>query len=239
VIELEGVGKAFQVGEHQVHALADIDERIDEGEHVSIMGPSGSGKSTLLNVIGCLAEPTSGRLSLDGRDVSGLGSDGLAHIRQDLIGFVFQSYQLISRLDALGNVELPMIFAGVPRGERIERATELLRLVGLEDRMHHRPNEMSGGQQQRVAIARAIIMNPRILLADEPTGNLDTQSGNQILDLLDELNDKGLTIIVVTHDPAVARRSDRILILRDGRIARRVSGSEATDLASLFGEPAT
>ncbi len=235
MIRLEGIGKAFHVGEHVVHALADIDEVIREGEHVSIMGPSGSGKSTLLNVIGCLTDPTSGRMSLDDRDVSGLDSDALAHIRQDLIGFVFQSYQLISRLDALGNVELPMVFAGIPRSERTERASELLRLVGLEDRGHHRPSELSGGQQQRVAIARAMVLNPRILLADEPTGNLDSDSGEQILQLLDDLNDKGLTIVVVTHDPAVARRSDRILVLRDGRIARRVSGSEATDLASLFG----
>ena len=237
MIELEGIGRAYHMGEEVLHALAEVDLTIEAGEHVAIMGPSGSGKSTLLNVIGLLDRATSGCYRFEGRDVTNLADEELSQLRQRRIGFVFQSYHLVARLDAIGNVELPMVFAGLPRKERRRRAEAALDAVGLADRMEHRPAEMSGGQRQRVAIARSTIMNPGLLLADEPTGNLDTASGTQVLELLGGMNREGLTLIVVTHDPAVARRAQRVLILGDGRLVREWRGDEVTSLEQLFGLP--
>jgi putative ABC transport system ATP-binding protein len=234
VIRLEKIWRTYEMGEEKLHALADIDLVIERGEHVAIMGPSGSGKSTLLNVIGLLDRATAGRFELDGRDVTDLDDDELSAVRQKQIGFVFQSYHLVPRLDAVGNVELPMIFAGVPRKERRERALAALEAVGMSNRKHHRPSELSGGQRQRVGIARSTIMAPTVLLADEPTGNLDSASGNQVLELLDGMNREGLTLLVVTHDPAVARRAGRVLVLGDGRLVRQWKGSDVVDLAQLF-----
>ncbi len=234
LIELEDVWRTYRMGEEEVHALAGVSERIEPGEHVAIMGPSGSGKSTLLNLLGCLDRATSGRYRLEGREVQGLADAELSRVRQETIGFVFQSYHLVPRLDAAGNVELPLVLAGVPRKERRRRAQEALRAVGLEARARHLPAELSGGQRQRTAIARATIMGPRLLLADEPTGNLDSASGAQVLDLLAEKSRAGLTLIVVTHDAAVARRADRILLLADGRIVRRLAGADVAEIAPLL-----
>ena len=234
IIELENIWRTYTMGKEVLHAVAGIDERIAAGEHVAIMGPSGSGKSTLLNLLGCLDRPSRGSYRLAGRDVGQLSDRDLTLVRQERIGFVFQSYHLIPRLDATANVELPMIFAGVPRSERRRRCRQALEAVGIADRAHHRPAEMSGGQRQRVAIARATIMRPAILLADEPTGNLDSVSGEQVLELLDRMNAEGLTLVVVTHDPAVARRADRVLILGDGRIVERLAGGEMGALSRLL-----
>ena len=234
MIELENIWRTYTMGGEELHALAGVSETIAEGEHVAVMGPSGSGKSTMLNMLGCLDRPTSGSYRLAGRQVADLTDEELSRVRQTEIGFVFQSYPLVPRLDAAANVELPMIFAGVPRTERRERVRKAMQGVGVADRAKHRPAEMSGGQRQRVAIARATVMEPKILLADEPTGNLDSASGNQVLDLLENMSADGLTLIVVTHDPAVARRADRVIVLGDGRIVRRMAGSEVTDLARLF-----
>ena len=231
MIQLQDIWRSYQVGDEQVHALAGIDEEIAEGEHMAIMGPSGSGKSTLLNVIGCLDRPTRGSYVFDGREVARLSEAELSQVRQSSIGYIFQSYHLIKRLDSLGNVELPMTFAGVPRKERRRRASEALESVGLTDRATHRPSELSGGQRQRVAIARAMVMRPRVLLADEPTGNLDSASGAQVLELLDQLNREGLTLITVTHDTKVAGHSRRVLILEDGQIVKRLAGKELAKLA--------
>ncbi len=235
MIRLQDIWRTYDVGDQQLHALAGVSEHIVAGEHVAIMGPSGSGKSTLLNIIGCLDRPTGGSYMFDGREVAGLSEDELSAVRREGVGYVFQSYHLIERLDAAGNVELPMIFASVAPRERRERVAEALEAVGLTDRAHHRPSELSGGQRQRVAIARATIQHPRVLLADEPTGNLDRASGAQVLGLLDRLNAEGLTLITVTHDPLVARRADRVLLLEDGRIVRTVSGSELTTLTEALG----
>jgi len=234
VIELEHVWRTYAVGDQELHALADVTETIAAGEHVAIMGPSGSGKSTLLNLIGCLDRATAGTYRLGGREVQGLSDRELSLVRQEEIGFVFQSYHLVGRLDARANVELPMIFAGIPRAERRRRVAAALAAVDLENRARHRPSELSGGQRQRVAIARATVMGPQILLADEPTGNLDSVAGRQVLELLEGMNAEGLTLIVVTHDPQVARRADRVLILGDGRIVRRLAGSDVVDLSQLF-----
>jgi putative ABC transport system ATP-binding protein len=226
VIRLEHVSRIFRVGETEVHALDDLSEHIRSGEHVAIMGPSGSGKSTLLNVVGCLDRPSSGSYRLDDREVAELDDAALTQARQRLIGFVFQSFHLVPRLTAAENVELPMVFAEVSRAERGERVAASLASVGLSGRAGHRPDQLSGGERQRVAIARAMVMRPRVLLADEPTGNLDSASGRQVLELLERLNREGITLVVVTHDPGVARRAGRILLMTDGRIARRV-GPEA------------
>jgi putative ABC transport system ATP-binding protein len=226
VIRLEHVSRVFRVGDSEVRALDDVSEHVRAGEHVAIMGPSGSGKSTLLNVIGCLDRPTAGSYVLDGREVSGLDEVALTQVRRHMIGFVFQAFHLVPRLTAIENVELPMIFAGVPRAARRARATAEIAAVGLEARADHRPEQLSGGERQRVAIARAMIMRPRLLLADEPTGNLDTASGGQVLELLDGLHARGLTLVVVTHDPSVARRADRVIVMVDGRVSRRVAASE-------------
>jgi putative ABC transport system ATP-binding protein len=230
VIELAGIRRTFVVGEETVEALAGVDETIGDGEHVAIMGPSGSGKSTLLNMIGCLDRPTSGSYRLEGREVGQLSDEDLTRIRREMIGFVFQFFHLVPRLTAAGNVELPLLFGGTPRAERRRRVADVLAAVGLSGRATHRPSQLSGGERQRVAIARATITRPKILLADEPTGNLDSKSGTQILDLLDRMNDEGLTLVVVTHDPNVARRADRVIMMVDGRIARRAKGSELHDV---------
>jgi putative ABC transport system ATP-binding protein len=234
VIRLEGISRSYQLGGQPVHALVDVTEHIAAGEHVAIMGPSGSGKSTLLNVLGCLDRPDAGRYWLNGREVGTLSDQELTEVRRNWIGFVFQSFHLIPRLTAAENVELPMVFADVSRGDRRRRVTAALQAVGLADRMDHRPDQLSGGERQRVALARSTVMGPRVLLADEPTGNLDTASGRQILDLLDRMNEEGLTLVVVTHDPSVARRADRVIVLVDGRVARRLVGSEVMGTADLF-----
>ena len=226
MIRLEHVARVFPVGDTEVRALDDVSEHVAPGEHVAIMGPSGSGKSTLLNVIGCLDRPTAGRYVLDGREVSGLDDAELTLVRREVIGFVFQSFHLVPRLTAAENVELPMVFAGIPRDERRARVTAGLQAIGLAPRMDHRPDQLSGGERQRVAIARAMVMRPRLLLADEPTGNLDSRSGQQVLELLDRLNADGLTLVVVTHDANVARRAGRVILMRDGRIVRRVAPAE-------------
>ena len=210
MIRLEGICRTYQVGGRPVRALVDVDEEISEGEHVAIMGPSGSGKSTLLNIIGCLDRPTAGSYTLGDREVGGLDESELTQVRRNEIGFVFQFFHLIPRLSAAENVELPMVFAGIPRRQRRERVAEAIAAVGLEDRASHLPEQLSGGERQRIAMARATVMRPALLLADEPTGNLDSKSGNAVLEMLDELNDNGLTLLVVTHNPKVAQRADRI-----------------------------
>ncbi|MBN1400094.1 MAG: ABC transporter ATP-binding protein [Anaerolineae bacterium] len=217
MIELQDICKTYQMGQVQVEALCGLDLEIEEGEMTSIMGPSGSGKSTLMNIMGCLDQATRGRYVLDGIDVSRLNDDQLAEIRARKIGFVFQNYNLLRRTTALQNVELPLIYTGARN--RRERAIEALTTVGLGDRIHHRPNEMSGGEQQRVAVARSIINNPSIILADEPTGNLDTKTGRGIVALFQELNEtQGITVVFVTHDPEIADHCRRIVHIRDGRL---------------------
>jgi putative ABC transport system ATP-binding protein len=219
VIELDEIVKVYQMGETQVNALQGVSLRVCPGEMLAIMGPSGSGKSTLLNILGCLDQPTSGSYRLAGDDVARLNDDRLAEIRGRRIGFVFQSFNLLARTDALENVELPLLYAGVR--DRRSRAGAALDAVGLGDRMYHRPSELSGGQQQRVAIARALVNNPAIILADEPTGNLDSRAGAEIMGIFQALNEeKGITIILVTHEPDIAEHTRRIVHLYDGKIAR-------------------
>jgi putative ABC transport system ATP-binding protein len=214
---MRGIRRDFTVGDSVVHALAGVDLDVAAGEMIAIMGPSGSGKSTLLNILGCLDRPTAGSYDLDGEPVAALPPDRLADIRQRKIGFVFQSFHLLARMSALRNVELPMIFAGTSASERRARALQALERVGLAHRAEHRPNQLSGGERQRVAIARAVVMHPAILLADEPTGNLDSESGEAVLQLLQRMHAEGLTILVVTHNPDVGGRTDRILRMHDGR----------------------
>lgn len=218
IIKVENVKKIYKMGDNEVRALDGVSLIVEEGEFLIVMGPSGSGKSTLLHVMGCLDKPDEGEIYIDSTPISKLSDAQLAKIRNKMIGFVFQQFNLLPRLTALENVELPMIYAGVPRHLRRKRARELLELVGLGDRMHHRPTQLSGGQMQRVAIARALANEPAVLLADEPTGNLDSKSGEEILKIFSDLNDRGQTIIIVTHDPEVARRGDRIVRMRDGKI---------------------
>ncbi len=218
MIELDDVCRSYTVGDSEVHAVQHVSLHIGAGEHVAIMGPSGSGKSTLLHILGCLDRPTSGVYRFRGRDVGMLSDDERSHMRQHEIGFVFQFFYLLARLTAGANVELPMLFAGVPKSERTRRATEALEAVGLGDRIHHRPDQLSGGQRQRVAIARALVMRPSLLLADEPTGNLDRSSAEEVMTLLERLRAGDRTLIVVTHDPEVARRAQRIIRMTDGRI---------------------
>jgi putative ABC transport system ATP-binding protein len=220
VLELEGVRKIYRVGDQEIRALDGVDLRIDEGEFVAIIGPSGSGKSTLMHLLGCLDTPTEGRMTVCGTDLSRAHADELARMRNREIGFVFQSFNLLPKLDVVSNIELPLIYAGVPPRERRERACDAARRVGLGDRLANRPTQLSGGQCQRVAIARALVNNPRIVFGDEPTGNLDSATGRGILEIFEELNAAGKTILLVTHDAGIAARARRVIELRDGRIVR-------------------
>lgn len=219
VIKTQELAKVYEMGSEQVHALRGIDLEIRKGEYVAIMGPSGSGKSTLMNLIGCLDSPSSGKYWLAGRLVSELDDDELAYIRNKEIGFVFQTFNLLPRATALHNVELPLIYNGTPSEERLEKAKKALARVDLTDRMNHKPNELSGGQRQRVAIARALVNSPSIVLADEPTGNLDSKTGEEIMNLFENLYQQGNTIILVTHEPDIAQHAHRIIYIRDGKIA--------------------
>lgn len=220
LIEVKGLEKSYQMGMELVRALRGVSLVIERGEYVAVMGPSGSGKSTLMNIIGCLDTPSSGSYELNGKLVSQMSDDELAFIRNREIGFVFQTFNLLPRADALHNVELPLIYRGIGSKDRRECSMNALISVGLKDRMHHKPNEMSGGQRQRVAVARALVNDPSIILADEPTGNLDSKTGDEIMDLFDDLNQKGHTIILVTHEETVAAHSHRIIRLRDGQIEK-------------------
>ncbi len=226
MIELRGLSRTFYVGGRPVHALRDLDLTIPEGDYISIMGPSGSGKSTLLNLLGCLDHPSSGSYRLDGQEVGRLDEGALTQVRRHKIGFVFQSFHLVPRLTAAGNVELPMIFAGVERSKRRERVARALDAVGLNERSGHRPEQLSGGEQQRVAIARAIALDPAIVLADEPTGNLDTRSGKEVIGLLEGMNGGGLTLVLVTHNPAIAERAKHRIRLTDGRLVEETHRKE-------------
>lgn len=218
LIHLENMKKIYNPGENEVRALDGIDLDIEKGDLVAIVGHSGSGKSTLMNMLGCLDTPTSGKYVLDGQDVASMTDNQLADVRNKEIGFIFQGFNLISNLDAVGNVELPLVYRGVSKNERKQLAMEALKSVGLEDRMKHKPNEMSGGQQQRVAVARAVAAKPPIILADEPTGNLDTKSTQEIMEILKELHRSGRTVIIITHDEEIASQAHRVIRILDGRI---------------------
>ena len=221
MIVLDDIWRTYHVGDSDVHALRAVDLEIAKGDYVALMGPSGSGKSTLLNILGCLDRPTSGTYTFEDRDVESLSDGERTKLRQSEIGFIFQFFHLLPRLTAQGNVELPMLFAGVARAERRRRAAEVLESVGLKDRMHHRPDQLSGGQRQRVAIARAVVMSPDLLLADEPTGNLDRAAAVEVMDLLDAMNADGQTVVLVTHDPEVAKRATTAVRMDDGEIVER------------------
>lgn len=218
MIQLQQVHRIFEVGDQKVHALNDVSLDIERGEYIAMMGPSGSGKSTLLNIVGLLDRPTSGKYILDGQDVTALSDQAQAETRRDKIGFVFQFFHLVPRLNATENIALPMVLAGVPVAERKARASRILDAVGLSDRAHHRPDQLSGGQRQRVAIARATVMEPAVILADEPTGNLDSASGKDVLDILEALNGNNITLIIVTHDVEIVERARRRVHMVDGRI---------------------
>jgi putative ABC transport system ATP-binding protein len=243
LIELAAIHKVYQMGASEVNALDGVSLLIRRGEYVAIMGPSGSGKSTLMNIIGCLDTPTSGSYKLRGTEIRDRDDDELARIRNQEVGFIFQTFNLLARADALHNVELPLVYAGRPKRARRERAREMLGLVGLTERMHHRPNELSGGQRQRVAIARALVNEPSIVLADEPTGNLDSKTGLEIMALLDQVHQGGNTVILVTHEEDVAANAERIVRLRDGKIEsdqatrRAVSGAPASTTPSGSAPP--
>ncbi|HEY8404367.1 MAG TPA: ABC transporter ATP-binding protein [Flavobacteriales bacterium] len=218
IIRIEGLTKYYRIGEEVIKALNGVDLSIYKNEYVALMGPSGSGKSTIMNIIGCLDTPTSGRYFLNGPDVAQLNDNQLAEIRNKEIGFVFQTFNLLPRYSALDNVALPLVYAGVPKEERLERARQALIQVGLAERMNHKPNELSGGQRQRVAVARALVNKPSIILADEPTGNLDTKTSYEIMNLFDEIHQAGNTIIIVTHEEDIAQMAHRIVRMRDGKI---------------------
>lgn len=218
LIELSGIERVFHLGDSEVHALAALDLSIETGEYVAVMGPSGSGKSTLLNLLGLLDHPNAGTYKLEGRDITTLSPDEQAKVRSERIGFVFQSFHLVPRLTAAENIALPMTLAGIPPKERAERVAQALKDYGLEHRADHRPDQLSGGQRQRVAIARATIMRPAMILADEPTGNLDRSTGDEVIRLLEELNGKGVTLVIVTHDQALGARARRQLMMEDGRL---------------------
>ena len=227
-VELSGIERVFHLGDSEVHALRDIDLRIGAGEYIAVMGPSGSGKSTLLNIVGLLDRPDAGRYRLEGRDVTTLSPEEQAQVRSRRIGFVFQSFHLVPRLTAAENIALPMVLAGVAARERAERVAQALRDYGLQDRAGHKPDELSGGQRQRVAIARATIMAPALILADEPTGNLDRATGDEVLRLLEGLNARGVTLIVVTHDPQIGARARRRLSMEDGAVTQDTAAAVAT-----------
>lgn len=218
VIRLVDIVKSYIMGDSVVHALDHVNVQIGEGEFTSIMGPSGSGKSTMMNILGCLDRPTSGHYFLRGRDIAGYNDDELAHTRNAEIGFVFQNFNLLPKLTAQVNVAMPLVYAGINEEERMVRAARALESVGLGNRLDHKPNEMSGGQRQRVAIARALVNNPAIIMADEPTGNLDTKSSYEIMDIFKAMNDEGKTIVMVTHEPDIAQQTKRILVMRDGKL---------------------
>ena len=218
LIELKDIMKTYVMGDNVVHALNHVDVTIDYGEFTSIMGASGSGKSTMMNILGCLDRPTSVEYFLDGKEIAGYNDDELAHTRNAKIGFVFQNFNLLPKLTAQANVALPLIYAGVGEEERMERAKKALEAVGLGDRLDHKPMEMSGGQRQRVAIARALINDPPVIMADEPTGNLDTKSSYEIMDIFKKMNEQGKTVIMVTHEPDIAAYTKRILVMRDGKL---------------------
>lgn len=218
LIQLSNISRLYKLGDQVVHALRKIDLEIFRGDYIALMGPSGSGKSTLMNIIGCLDTPTTGTYILNNREVSHMGDDELSSIRNEEIGFIFQTFNLLPRMTAQENVALPLIYAGVSKKDRLERAAKALQDVGLADRMHHKPNELSGGQRQRVAVARALINNPSILLADEPTGNLDSKTSIEIMALFEELHKKGNTIILVTHEEDIARHARHVIRMRDGVI---------------------
>jgi putative ABC transport system ATP-binding protein len=239
LIETEKLTRLYRLGGEIVHALQDVSLSVDAGDFVAVMGPSGSGKSTFMNVIGCLDRPTSGTYRLDGETISSLNGDALAAVRNRKIGFVFQQFHLLDRLDALANVELPMLYAGEDRTLRRQKAEAALRRVSLGDRIHHRPTQLSGGQQQRVAVARALVNNPKMLLADEPTGALDSRTSVEIMALFQQLNRDGTTVIVVTHEPDVARYASRLIRFRDGHVlsdARQKPSDAAAELATLQAE---
>jgi putative ABC transport system ATP-binding protein len=218
VIDIQKIGKTYRIGTQEVNALLSVDLQINKGEYVALMGPSGSGKSTLMNILGCLDTPSRGSYKLNGTDVSNMTDNELAEIRNKEIGFIFQTFNLLARNTSLDNVALPLVYAGVSKKERSDKAAKALASVGLGDRMEHRPNELSGGQRQRVAIARALVNQPAIILADEPTGNLDSKTSHEIMDLLEEIHQKGNTVIIVTHEEDIAKRAKRIVRLRDGVI---------------------
>ena len=234
LIDTEEVVKDYLLGARKVHALRGVSVSIQAGEFVAVMGPSGSGKSTFMNLLGCLDGPTSGRYRFDGVDVSHLESDKLARVRNEKIGFVFQTFNLLARTTALENVELPLLYSDVPARERRPRAVAKLAAVGLSDREHHHPSQLSGGQQQRVAIARALINDPALILADEPTGALDSRTSVEIMGIFQDLNREGITVLIVTHEPDVARYAGRILSFRDGRLTRDGSVAEPTDARALL-----
>ncbi len=240
VIHVENLRRDYVLGGETVHALNDVTLTIQPNEYVAIMGPSGSGKSTLMNLIGCLDTPTSGRYYLRGQLVSGMTDAQLARVRNREIGFVFQTFNLLARASAIRNVELPLMYGGVPSGERRRRAAEALEHVGLGDRLHHRPNELSGGQRQRVAIARALVNRPALILADEPTGNLDSRTGDDVMSLFDQLHASGQTLIVVTHDPDIAARAARRVVFHDGQIVadEPAEGAGARTSSTAGREPA-
>jgi putative ABC transport system ATP-binding protein len=227
LVHCSSVCKDYVMGENVVHALIDVDLEIQKGEYVCVMGPSGSGKSTLMNLIGALDTPTSGSLEVNGHPLQSLDTDGLAHFRNHTVGFVFQQFNLMARTTALENVKLPLLYSNLDRAELDDRAAECLALVGLSDRLDHQPSQLSGGQQQRVAIARALVNQPKLILADEPTGALDTATSEEIMDLFQDLNSKGMTIIVVTHESEVAERARRNLLFRDGRVVDDVMTKQA------------
>ena len=228
LIETRDLWKTYQMGDEQIHALRGVSVQIERGEYVAIMGPSGSGKSTLMNLIGCLDTPSQGTYLLNGKEVSQMNDNELARIRNEEIGFVFQTFNLLPRATALHNVELPLIYAGIPKKDRLDRAKAALEKVELTPRMHHRPNELSGGQRQRVAIARALVNNPSILLADEPTGNLDSKTGIEIMALFDRLHAAGNTIVLVTHEADIAAHAHRVISIRDGGVEKDQHTERAT-----------
>ena len=239
LIEVEHVSKVYRMGDVEVHALRDVSLTVEEGESVAIMGPSGSGKSTLMNILGCLDRPTAGHYRLVGHEVSRLDRNALARLRNRTLGFVFQSFNLLARTSALENVELPLLYAGISGRERHRRAREALEKVGLGDRIHHHPNQMSGGQQQRVAIARALVGRPHLMVADEPTGNLDSRTSVEIMALFQELGRAGITLLLVTHEPDIARYASRVVVMRDGLVQTdRRQPPLVADVAAAYAEAA-